>query len=111
MKYQMIQDKISKYKETITEEKKSSNKIVLEDGVKMIGWFDMTMRFSSKRNKLLFGIASLGTCSFGLVRPGFAYFFGKSTNGVAVASTETGFKMLGDFAFKMMCVGLLGGVT
>lgn len=83
----------------------------LEEGVKMIGWFDMAMRFSSKRNKLLFCFAALGTCAFGMVRPGFAFFFGRATNGVGSSSSKSGINMLGQTAIRMVGMGIFGGVT
>ena len=78
--------------------------------MKMIGWFDMAMRYSSKTNNLIFTIAALGTCSFGAVRPLFAVFFGKATNGIGVANEEGGFDMLENSAIRMIYVGIFGGI-
>ena len=63
--------------------------------MKTIGWFEMAMRFASKSDKCLFAFAAIGTCCFGGVRPLFAFFFGKVTDGVGGAVSDDQFKGLG----------------
>lgn len=59
-----------------------------------IGWFDMAMRFTNKSDKLLFVCAVIGTCLFGVVRPLFAIFIGRMSDGVGGAGDEAGFDKL-----------------
>ena len=78
--------------------------------MKTIGWFEMAMRFASKSDKCLFVAAAIGTCCFGGVRPGFAFFFGKMTDGVGSAVSEDQFGALEQSALNMVYIGIFGGV-
>ena len=86
------------------------SKFVVEDGMKLIGWTDMAMRFAKPSDKILFGVACLGVLCFGAIRPGFSFFFGRVTDGVGGSSENNTFEMLKTSSFNMMLVGLLGGV-
>ena len=70
---------------------RNESKFVVKEGVEMISWWDMAMRFTKRNNKLLFAISAVGTCSFGLVRPGFAIFIGRMSDGVGSAGSDEGF--------------------
>ena len=70
------------------------SKFVAEDGMKLISWSDMALRFAKPADKVLFCFAALGTLCFGAVRPSFAFFFGKVTNGVGGSASENAFDSL-----------------
>lgn len=72
-----------------------------------IKWTDMAMRFTTTSDKCMFASACIGTALFGSVRPLFAFFFGRVTDGVGGGGA--GFDSLGDSALMMVYIGIFGG--
>ena len=71
----------------------------------------MTMRFATKKDKLIFGFAVFGMTMYGLSRPLFSVMFGQNSRGVSQAEHNKDVKGPETYEapVRMILIGLFAG--
>jgi len=78
-----------------------------------IGYFEMTMRFATGKDKLIFVVAVISMTIFGAARPTFSILFGQTSKGVSTAEHGSGSAdapKAWEAPVRMICVGAVAGM-
>ena len=70
-----VEDKTSNY------DSKASKDAYSQPNLEKIGYFDMTMRYASFGDKMIFALACFGMIFYGCLRPLFSVLYGKVAGG------------------------------